>query len=114
LRHALPAVLTLLMAVAGLFYLFGSGAAQRLESVEAPAANRLRQRLRRLNGAIILLTAAAMAAGCYAFDPQRPGLLFLLDWLLVVLLLAAMLVLVVADLRLTHQLRKEFARKWQP
>jgi peptidoglycan/LPS O-acetylase OafA/YrhL len=107
-------VLALLMAVAGLFYLFGSPAARRLESVEVPAANRLRRRLRRLNGAIILLLALVMAAGCYAFDPQRPGLLFLADWVMVVLLMAAMLVLVAADLRLTRALRKEFARKWQP
>jgi hypothetical protein len=112
--HALPAVLALLMAVAGLFYLFGSPAAQRLESVEAPAANRLRRRLRRLNGALILLLAIAMTAGCYAFDPQRPGLLFLVDWIVVVLLMAGMLVLVAADLRLTHALRKDFTRKWQP
>jgi peptidoglycan/LPS O-acetylase OafA/YrhL len=107
-------VLVLLMAVAGLHYLLGSRAARRLESVEAPSANLLRRRLRRLNGGIILLLATAMAAGFYAFDLRRAGLLFLLDWLLVVLLMATMLVLVVADLRLTHQLRKEFARKWQP
>lgn len=101
-----------LMAAAGLYYLLRSDAARRLESVEGAAANRLRLRLRRVNGGVILLLAAGVATGCYAFNPEHPGLLYLADWLMVLLLMSAMLVLVAADLRLTYELRRHISKKW--
>ena len=93
---------------------FGSGAVRRLSAVEAPHSNRLRARLRRVNGVVIILLAVTLAIGCYGFDDRRPGMWFAVDWLAVILLMGTMLALVAGDLRLTYDLRRDLSRKWRP
>ncbi len=58
----LTAILALLTGVAGWFYLFFSRAARRLGGVEQQRANRWRNRLRRVNGIVMIVLAASYMA----------------------------------------------------
>jgi len=95
-------ILALLIGVAGWYYLFYSQAADRLVAIEAPVANQRRRRLRRMNGAAMLMLAVLLYAGIYTEAPQA----FMLIWLGVCLLLAIILVLGIADIWLTVRLRR--------
>jgi hypothetical protein len=54
----LPAILALLVAAAGWYYAFYSSAAGKLSGIERPSANRLRVRLRRINGCLMIVLGA--------------------------------------------------------
>ena len=104
--NALPAIFACLVGGAGWFYLFFSKSATRLVGVEGEKANRLRVRLRRLGGAAMLLLAVAfywtITAGTR--EPPNPwGVL--IGGSAVILLLVAILILALADLRLTRKFR---------
>jgi hypothetical protein len=101
-----PAILALTVAIAGWFYLFYSRAAQKLDGIESPAINQRRSRLRRLNGAAMLLLAAGFYAGCQ-LDPHPHPVIFLLLWTVVLILLILCVLLAVVDLRLTARLRRK-------
>lgn len=110
----LAAILSLLIAVAGWHYLFYSMAAVRLSEIEDERINRRRERLRRFGGVIMLLLAGFFFAGFWTFDfsnLQGEGDRFILIWGIIALLIAAVTVLGVIDLRLTAQLRR--SRKTQ-
>jgi hypothetical protein len=99
------AILDLLIGVAGWYYLFYSKAAVRLDGIETPAVNQRRRRLRRFNGLIMLLLAGSFYAGIFAVDADHTPQAFVAVWLSVLLLLLVIVVLAVADLRLTTKLR---------
>ncbi len=101
-----PAILSLIVAIAGWFYLFFSKAAVRLNGLEPAAINSRRSRYRRLNGFALLLLATGFYAG-FQCDPHlRPGL-FLCIWISVFVLLILVLLLAVADLRFTARIRRK-------
>jgi hypothetical protein len=101
--HYLPAVFALLVAAAGWYYLFYSPAAVRLGGIETDPANQKRIRLRRINGIVMMLLAVAFYAVGYTVSEPQPFLLLLVS---IILLLAVMMYLALADLRLTAKLRR--------
>ena len=103
---ALPAILALLTGVAGWFYLFYSRAAHGLAALEDQRLNRKRVRLRRAGGAAMLLLAVGFYVGFYAADPGVHPKLFVAAWIAVLVLLAAIVVLALIDVRLTFRLRR--------
>lgn len=103
--EALPAIFALLVAIAGWFYLFYSRAAANLSSVESQTINRLRVRLRRTGGLMMIVLAVAFYAACVALDRQnmRSAAAYLG---IVLLLLVAILVFGLIDLNLTRKVRR--------
>ena len=110
----LPAIFSLLVAAAGWFYLFYSRAAHNLSGIEDPVINRRRMTLRRVGGVAMFLLAIAFFAGFYTFDPSTQGESFLVTWVAVLVLLMAITVLGLLDLRMTWQLRKRSPRRGSP
>jgi len=102
-------IFSLLCVLAGWFYLVHSKAAGRLASLESAAINNRRIALRRLCGTAMLLLGAGFFAGCHLADSGRPGL-FLALWLIVLTLLALIVLLALADVRLTWKLREQLRR----
>lgn len=108
----LAAILALLTGVAGWFYMFHSRAAAGLIEVEDRALNARRVRLRRIGGFVMLALGAMFYVAAAATEGEgRPGLLFVIGWLSVMCLLAALVVLALVDVRLTLRLRR---RQRQP
>ena len=100
----LPGIFALIVAAAGWYYLFYSQAAMRLQGVEQTAQNRTRVRLRRIGGLVILLLAAAFYAMFVMLRRDRfaaAGVLLLT----VMVLMGAVMVLGLIDLRFTHRMR---------
>jgi UDP-N-acetylmuramyl pentapeptide phosphotransferase/UDP-N-acetylglucosamine-1-phosphate transferase len=104
----LPAIFALLVGAAGWFYMFYSRAASNLTGVESEPDNRLRIRLRRVGGLTMIVLAFVSYAACVAIERERA---IEAAWYLlaVLMLLGAILVLGLIDLRLTQKLRR--ARK---
>jgi Na+/H+ antiporter NhaD/arsenite permease-like protein len=105
----LPGIFALLVAAAGWYYLFYSSAARKLAGVEDAATNQLRIRLRRVCGVVMMLMAVAFYAGTVAFSNDRvreAGWLYLA----MMVLMGAMVVLGLVDLRLTNRLRRHERR----
>jgi Na+/H+ antiporter NhaD/arsenite permease-like protein len=101
----LPAIFSLLVAAAGWFYMFYSNAASKLAGVESSHANLLRVRLRRAGGLAMILLAIAFYGGFVALDQGRgPAAAGLMAAVLV--LMCAIVVLGLVDLRLTSRLRR--------
>ena len=104
---ALATILALLIATAGWHYLFYSRAAQRLTGVESERLNRLRIRLRRAGGVVLLVLGPTFFAGFRTLDPAtefEPDR-FVGLWVSVLALMGAMVVLALIDVRLTFKLR---------
>lgn len=113
----LAGIFSLLVAAAGWYYMFYSRAAHHLSALEGPAANRRRVMLRRLNGFTMCALAVVMYVGVAALArqdeqgrPQPDVKLFAAMMGALLLLIVALLVLGLMDLRLTHQLRRRFQR----
>ena len=104
--HPLAAVLALLIGICGWYYAFYSQAAARLGGIEDAATNRRRSVLRRINGGVMFLLAWGFYAGFFVVDAERTPHAFIIVWLTVLLLLLAIVVLAVADLRYTTRLRR--------
>ena len=106
---ALATILALLIATAGWHYLFYSRAAERLGGVEEDRLNRLRVRLRRTGGVVLLVLGPTFFAGFRTvlpetrFDPTT----FLALWLAVLALMGLMIILALVDVRLTWKLRQQ-------
>jgi hypothetical protein len=96
----------LVVAGIGWFYIFGSQAAHRLETIEAQATNRQRVFLRCVNGVCLIVLATSLFAGVFSIDARRRPGLYVGDWLAVMLLLVASVTLALADIRLTMRLRR--------
>ncbi len=103
----LPGVLAFIVLGAGWYYLFYSPAAKRLSGMEQPADNALRVRLRRANGIVMMLLAVAFFASYYTVDERTPGHWAILVLMLIPILLCAMIILALIDVRLTRKLRRE-------
>lgn len=98
-------LLALLIGIAGWYYLFYSRAAHRLAGVEAAPANGRRVRLRRANGAAMIVLAVLLYVGTHTADPERHPRTFLGVWMGVILMLFVVVALGLADVRLTVALR---------
>ena len=104
----LATTLAFLIATAGWHYLFYSRAAHRLTGVENDRLNRLRIRLRRVGGVVLLVLGPTFFAGFRTidadeFDPHA----FVGLWVSVLALMGVMVVLALVDVRLTYRLRHE-------
>lgn len=108
MRTLLVDALSLLTAVTGWYYLFYSRAAGRLAGLESRRLNRRRRRLRRAGGVVMLLLAVGFFAGFNSVDAVRQPTGYLVVWAAVMLLLIVMVILALADVRLTAQLRRSF------
>ena len=102
---AFSTIFSLLIAAAGWYYMFYSRAAVNLHGIEDESLNRRRQRLRQVGGFVMILLAIGLFAGFHTVDPTASAKTFLLVWLCVFLLLCAVLMLAMLDLRLTWRLR---------
>ena len=95
------------VGLAGAYYLFFSRSAKLLSGIEGDATNDRRHRLRRANGAALLVLAPLLLAG-FALNEHRHPWLFIFDWVAVVLLLAVVMALASIDVRLTARFRRRF------
>ena len=105
----LATTLALMIAVAGWYYLFYSRAADRLAGVEEDRLNRLRVRLRRAGGVVLLVLGPTFFAGFRTLDPLADfdATAFLGLWLSVMGLMGVMVILALVDVRLTLKLRQQ-------
>lgn len=99
-------IFSLLVAAAGWYYLFYSRAVANLSGIENEQINRRRHRLRRAGGFVMLLLGAALFAGFHSVDSTTGAQAFVFVWLSVFALLLTVLLLAMADLRLTMKLRR--------
>jgi hypothetical protein len=97
---------SLIVAVAGWYYMFYSRAAQKLGAVEDQQINVRRSRLRRIGGFAMFLLAVFLFAGFHTVDAKASPLAFMLVWIAVFLLLFVIVVLALVDVRLTGRLRR--------
>ena len=109
----LSGILSLLIAVAGWYYMFYSRAAHRLSTIESAPANLQRIRLRRVNGFAMFLLAVGLFAGVWSIDPKRTPGLFGLVWVSVFILLLVIVILALMDVRFTAKLRRGDSAKSQ-
>jgi UDP-N-acetylmuramyl pentapeptide phosphotransferase/UDP-N-acetylglucosamine-1-phosphate transferase len=100
------AIFALLVAAAGWYYMFYSKAAHRLAEVEDQRLNQRRIRLRRVCGLAMFLLAICFFTLFWTFDLEQSRLAFALMMLAVMILLAAVLILAMIDVRLTYRLRQ--------
>jgi predicted nucleic acid-binding Zn ribbon protein len=107
ITRALPAMLALLIGVAGWFYLFYSRAATSLSVLEDQKRNDRRATLRRFGGIVMLALAVLISVGAYGYDldlDRQPRSFYIL-WLVVIALLMLIVVLAFIDVRLTVKLK---------
>ena len=104
--RTLPAIFALLVGAIGWYYLFYSRAVSRLGGLEEQRSNRLRGLLRRINAILMLLIALGIAVAMYKFDRRGFENQFVVTWSAVMLLLLAVMVLGLIDVRLTWKLRR--------
>jgi hypothetical protein len=104
-------LLVLVIGVAGWHYLFYSRAAHRLGEVEAGPANLRRIRLRRINGAAMILLAILLYLGIRAVDYREQPRTFFAIWLGAMCVLLIVIVLAMIDIHLTVRLRNRERKK---
>ncbi len=104
--HPLAAILSLLIAAAGWFYMFYSRAAEKLADIEAQAINLRRIRMRRAGGLAMFLLAIFFFAGFRPVNNEESARWYLFIWMMVILLLGLIVILGLIDLRLTMKLRR--------
>ena len=112
--HALSAIFSLLVAIAGWHYLFYSTAATQLVGIEEQRLNRKRVRLRRLGGVCMLALGGCFFAGFWAFDLNDlhgRADAFAIVWLAVGVLILTIVVLALIDLTLTARLRRQIRNR---
>lgn len=105
--QALTAAFSLLVAASGWYYMFYSRAATRLVAVEGEKIARTRHRLRQANGAVMFLMGVLFYAGFNAIDFTASPSAFVAVWFSVFVLLSAIVVLALLDLRLTFRMRRQ-------
>ena len=94
------------VAATGWYYMFYSRAASRLGEIENESLNRRRVCLRQVGGFFMLLLGICFFAGFYTVDQESPTLAFIAVWTAVCVLVMIVLILGLADLRLTWRLRR--------
>lgn len=102
----LPVCFSLLIGLAGWYYMFHTHAADRLLKIEGEALNRRRIRRRRIGGAAMFLLAIAFYAGFDVYEPRRDPGKFIFSWVSVLILLVTILWLGLSDLRMTMKLKE--------
>jgi cytochrome bd-type quinol oxidase subunit 2 len=102
---------SLLVAGVGWYYMFYSRGALGLQGIEEETLNRRRQALRRFGGFVLLLLGVALFAGFHTVDSTTSAQAFVLVWMSVFILLLVVLLLAMADLRLTWKLRRRRDRR---
>ena len=108
----LAGIFALLTGASGWFYLFYSRAAHRLAGIEAQRLNERRVAMRRVGGVAMLLLAGFFFTGVYGLDEQAwSPFTLMFVWLAVFVLLLAVVVLAMIDLRLTRKLRRRTTDK---
>lgn len=106
----LPAIFSILVAAAGWFYILHAAQASSLKGFETDRDNRLRIRLRRICGVLMIVLAISFyLAYNLASNPDRRWIA-LFCVILVLLLLPSILFLAYVDLRLTRKMRETFKR----
>ncbi len=103
-------IFALICGITGWFYLLYSRAAGKLASLETSRLNTRRARLRRAGGGAMLLLAVAFFSGSNIDADHRPGA-FVLVWISVMILLAIVVALALADIRLTARLRESLQKR---
>jgi Na+/H+ antiporter NhaD/arsenite permease-like protein len=106
MHSPLIAIFCIVVAAAGWYYLFYSRAAERLGAVEPRPENLQRVRLRRVGGFVIMLLGATLYVGFFGVSWDPPTRAFATVWMLVFALLAAAVILAMADVYLTGKLRR--------
>lgn len=106
----LPAIFALLVAAAGWYYMFYSTAAQNLQGIEDRQQNRLRVRLRRAGGLVIMLLGVAFY-GMFVMLREQRAFAALLLMAVVFVLMLTIVVLGLVDIRLTSRMRRERGRR---
>jgi hypothetical protein len=96
-----PSIVAVLIAAAGWYYMLYSRAAGRLASIEGERTNRHRIRLRRFGGGLVMLLGILLFAG----SQELSAVPYLAIWSGVMLLLLALCIMALIDLRLTWNLR---------
>lgn len=106
----LPVIFSILVAAAGWFYILHAARACSLKGFETDRDNRLRIRLRRIGGILMIVLAICFYFAYHlAGDPGRQWIaLFCVT--LVLVLLPIILFLAYVDLRLTLKMRETFKR----
>lgn len=107
----LPGIFALLVASAGWFYILHAARATALQQYEKPQDNRLRIRLRRAGGGLMIALAIAFYVGYITAERKGSAAVVLGCMAAVVLLLPLILFLAYVDLRLTRKMREAFNRK---
>ena len=103
---SLGAILSLLTAAAGWYYLFYSRASERLAEFEADRINRRRAWLRRIGGGVMILLGIGLYLGFRAADADNRPVFFVAVWLVNMTLMATLVILALVDVRLTARLRR--------
>lgn len=107
----LPAIFSLLVAAAGWFYIMHASRALALKGFEAEPDNRLRIRLRRVGGGLMIVLAVAFYVGYVSAGQPGRGWFALVCIMLVMVLLPVILFLAYVDLRLTRKMRESFKQR---
>jgi L-asparagine transporter-like permease len=109
--HYLPAIFSLLVAAAGWFYILHASRALTLKGFETDRDNRLRIRLRRIGGGLMIVLAVAFYVGYVFAGHVDRRWVALVCIMLVMLLLPVILFLAYVDLRLTRKMRESFKHR---
>ena len=104
------------VALIGLYYFINAGGGGPADEAEGRRINRVRARLRRTNGLVMVAMGVVLYLAISRSFPLPPpgrgvGLLAPLAWLATLPLLLAMVVLALLDVRLTRALRKDSLRR---
>ena len=103
------------VALVGLYYAVNAGGGTALQQAEGERANRVRGRLRRANGLVMVALSVVGYVAVSRTFPAPPdgkyGLAAPLAWLATLPLLLVMVLLALLDARLTRSLRKELNRR---
>ncbi len=104
--HALSSFFSLLVGAAGWYYMFYSRAAAHLEPIEGQSTNQARRRLRQIGGFCMLLIGGLFFAGFHAVDAATTPSAFVAVWFSVFVLLLAVVLLAMIDMRLTLKMHR--------
>ena len=108
-------ICSLPVALVGAYYVVNASAVDWLGGVEGPRANRVRVRLRRANGVVMLLMSLALYLGIarsFGREADEPvSIVAPLAWVATLPLLMLMLVFAWLDMRLTRKLKRDLLRK---
>lgn len=101
------AILALLTGIAGWYYLFYARGVQKPPGLVDPRLTARRMVLRKVGGGIMLLLGIGLYLGFWAADDASHPFWFVAVWVAVLVLMAALIVLALIDIRLTVRIRRQ-------